>query len=218
MNKGFSKIFIAVGIIIILIGGFFAWQHFWAQKPVACTMEAKICPDGSAVGRTGPNCEFAECPSTTTNETAGWITYNNPEFQFKYPENFGGNVWRPLFWPATTTVVSINEDPVAKGCGDMQSNLSAVTEQKIKINNIDFSLYTARDAGAGNLYSNYCYVTEKNQKYYIIYFLINSHTGCYQGGCGAYCGTQYEAECRNFDLVRDVEKPIETIVSTFMFR
>ncbi len=31
-----------------------------------CTMEAKICPDGSAVGRTGPNCEFAECPSAPT--------------------------------------------------------------------------------------------------------------------------------------------------------
>jgi hypothetical protein len=31
---------------------------------VACTMDAKICPDGSAVGRAGPNCEFAECPPT----------------------------------------------------------------------------------------------------------------------------------------------------------
>lgn len=30
---------------------------------IACTQEAKLCPDGSAVGRTGPNCEFAECPS-----------------------------------------------------------------------------------------------------------------------------------------------------------
>ncbi len=29
---------------------------------VACTMEAKICPDGSAVGRQGPNCEFSKCP------------------------------------------------------------------------------------------------------------------------------------------------------------
>jgi hypothetical protein len=28
----------------------------------ACTLEAKICPDGSSVGRTGPNCEFAPCP------------------------------------------------------------------------------------------------------------------------------------------------------------
>lgn len=31
--------------------------------PIACTMEAKICPDGSSVGRAGPKCEFAPCPS-----------------------------------------------------------------------------------------------------------------------------------------------------------
>ena len=29
---------------------------------VACTMEAKMCPDGSYVGRTGPRCEFTACP------------------------------------------------------------------------------------------------------------------------------------------------------------
>lgn len=33
------------------------------ENPVACTMEARLCPDGSAVGRVGPNCEFAPCPS-----------------------------------------------------------------------------------------------------------------------------------------------------------
>jgi len=27
----------------------------------ACTEEAKICPNGSAVVRTGPNCQFAPC-------------------------------------------------------------------------------------------------------------------------------------------------------------
>jgi hypothetical protein len=34
----------------------------------ACTLEAKICPDGSAVGRTGPNCEFAPCPGAPVLE------------------------------------------------------------------------------------------------------------------------------------------------------
>lgn len=29
---------------------------------VMCTMDAKICPDGSSVGRVAPTCEFAECP------------------------------------------------------------------------------------------------------------------------------------------------------------
>jgi hypothetical protein len=27
-----------------------------------CTKELKICPDGTGVGRTGPNCAFAPCP------------------------------------------------------------------------------------------------------------------------------------------------------------
>lgn len=42
---------------------------------VACTLEAKICPDGTAVGRSGPNCEFQACPqlqykTITSNEIA----------------------------------------------------------------------------------------------------------------------------------------------------
>jgi len=32
------------------------------SSDTVCTMEAKLCSDGSAVGRTGPNCEFAPCP------------------------------------------------------------------------------------------------------------------------------------------------------------
>ena len=29
---------------------------------IACTMELKLCPNGSAVGRSGPQCQFAPCP------------------------------------------------------------------------------------------------------------------------------------------------------------
>lgn len=32
------------------------------NEGIACTMEAKMCPDGSYVGRSGPNCEFSPCP------------------------------------------------------------------------------------------------------------------------------------------------------------
>ncbi|MBM3282829.1 hypothetical protein FJY90_01120 [Candidatus Gottesmanbacteria bacterium] len=54
----------------------------------ACSTEAKICPDGSAVGRTGPNCEFAPCPTQVVqNETANWKTYMSESYsyQFAYP-------------------------------------------------------------------------------------------------------------------------------------
>jgi len=33
------------------------------DNPIACTMDAKQCPDGSYVGRQGPKCEFAPCPN-----------------------------------------------------------------------------------------------------------------------------------------------------------
>ena len=32
------------------------------DEGVSCTMDAMMCPDGSSVGRTGPNCEFV-CPA-----------------------------------------------------------------------------------------------------------------------------------------------------------
>jgi hypothetical protein len=55
------------GIIIIGLGFYFVPKIIKNgvsenEGPVACTMEAMLCPDGSAVGRTGPNCEFAACP------------------------------------------------------------------------------------------------------------------------------------------------------------
>ncbi len=45
---------------------------------VACTQEAKLCPDDSAVGRVGPMCEFSACPtvSTTTSSISTTTTLN----------------------------------------------------------------------------------------------------------------------------------------------
>lgn len=65
---------------------------------MACTEEAKICPDGSAVGRSGPDCEFAPCPTIIPSPTilptptvkAGWTSYKNEEYGFEisYPEKY----------------------------------------------------------------------------------------------------------------------------------
>ncbi len=40
------------------------------QGTRVCTQEAKLCPDGSYVGRTGPNCEFTACPLVASNNCA----------------------------------------------------------------------------------------------------------------------------------------------------
>jgi hypothetical protein len=44
----------------------------------ACTQEAKICPDGSSVGRTGPNCEFAACPTVVATPIETLIATASP--------------------------------------------------------------------------------------------------------------------------------------------
>ncbi len=55
-------------LIILALGvlGFIALRSSSQMAPESvpqgCTMEAKLCPDGSSVGRTGPNCEFEACP------------------------------------------------------------------------------------------------------------------------------------------------------------
>lgn len=48
-----------------------------AQRQIACTADAKICPDGTAVGRTGPNCEFALCPETEPSDGIPGCDYDD---------------------------------------------------------------------------------------------------------------------------------------------
>ena len=59
-------------------------------EQIACTQDAKLCPDGSYVGRTGPNCEFSQCPTTNASssaETDNWKTYTNTKagYSLQYP-------------------------------------------------------------------------------------------------------------------------------------
>ena len=54
---------IIIAFIIVLGGGYFYFQKEKGEpEQVFCTQDAKLCPDGSYVGRTGPKCEFAKCP------------------------------------------------------------------------------------------------------------------------------------------------------------
>jgi hypothetical protein len=95
---------IIVGVILLatlLTGAYLLIKS--QNTKIACTTEAKLCPDESAVGRTGPKCEFTPCPKMPTptlapkatgsgtliaTETANWKTYIDSKdfYSFKYPE------------------------------------------------------------------------------------------------------------------------------------
>lgn len=91
------------GFIIILSLMFSSRVHaeneVGLEKNIACTMDAKLCPDGSSVGRTGPNCEFV-CPSDNAKdgeiknkfrEIKGSLIENREETKMKRGE-FKGEV------------------------------------------------------------------------------------------------------------------------------
>lgn len=55
-------------VILVVIAGVYLWitkNGSYEDEQIMCTADALICPDGSAVGRTGPNCEFSACPNQT---------------------------------------------------------------------------------------------------------------------------------------------------------
>lgn len=62
-----SDILISIVIVVVVGIGFLVYRPYLSTpiNPIACTMEAKQCPDGSYVGRTGPKCEFSACPNPT---------------------------------------------------------------------------------------------------------------------------------------------------------
>lgn len=69
-----------------------------APPPVACTEEAKLCPDGSAVSRVGPNCEFAPCPDSTSTSTT---MPKNTISQTELPEMEGCHMpYEAMIYPA----------------------------------------------------------------------------------------------------------------------
>lgn len=59
-----KKIIIGILVVVVAVGGWYAWKmKAQTNEGVACTMEALQCPGGTYVGRGGPSCAFAACPT-----------------------------------------------------------------------------------------------------------------------------------------------------------
>lgn len=109
-------------IIVFLIAGYALiaklgglWPFEEQMGTTVCTQDAKLCPDGSYVGRTGPNCEFSDCPNTTSGEK----TYTNTQFGYS------------LVYPTAVSVTTINGEarlvgPLAAQQSPGETGVSAV--------------------------------------------------------------------------------------------
>lgn len=189
--KKINIILIIIIVIIFAVGGYFIYQKLSLPK--------------------------TQMP--TVDQTAGWETYTNAQygFELKYPETFSDAVWRAQTWPPSVAVSDITTAPITSCSTDISASGPNSSQKNETINNMNFVVYTGSDAGAGQLYTDYCYVLKTNNKYYAINFVIHSTDGCGNGNCGPWCGTPNEQACKTFDMQKEVVQPIETIVSTFKF-
>jgi hypothetical protein len=72
-------IILAVVAVLAVVVYVFGAKFFTSgSNQTACTQEAKICPNGSSVGRTGPNCEFAACPTASATPIEILMTTATP--------------------------------------------------------------------------------------------------------------------------------------------
>jgi len=88
-----TKLIIGIVVVFVLaglgMGGYFLLPKL-NSKPVVCSEELKICPDGSGVAREGPSCEFAECPNSIGVDETKCTDYsvvrinNNEGFNYTY--------------------------------------------------------------------------------------------------------------------------------------
>jgi tryptophan-rich sensory protein len=124
---------------------------------VACTMEAKICPDGSSVGRSGPNCEFTPCPTLNNSPVipVGWLTVatGTPAFSFSYPPKLATAYITPVSWPPQ---VALSGEPFNCSVSDATSSLPSRTQDLI-VNNREYCLKSESEGAAGSVYTTYDY-------------------------------------------------------------
>jgi hypothetical protein len=204
MNKNiFSAV---VFIIVIILAGFFLFSKQKDAGQVACTMEAKLCPDGSYVGRAGPSCEFAACPGATSG-TSGWKTFSDGAngLSFKYPENISTAYILTADWPPK---VQITEGPFSCTESGSEGARAGITTKEA-INGHTYCRTIVSDGAAGSIYKQYAFSSAvKNKVLFFTFSLREVQCGNYDDQQKTAC----EAERASFNINSLIDPVIQSTV------
>src|SRR6266481_4142275 len=123
------------------------------ERQVACTMEAKLCSDGSHVARVGPSCDFSACPAAHAEDN--WVLFSDPKTgaTFKYPPTLVTKYIHPAEWPPK---IQITNGPFA--CTETGSQVTpAGNTQKQTINGRTYCVTKGSEGAAGSIYLTSAY-------------------------------------------------------------
>lgn len=160
---------------------------------IGCTLEARICPDGSSVGRSGPDCKFEECPES--KDTGVWRTYtdNSLGISFGYPEDLLTDYIHEVDWPPQ--IILINE-PFSCSPAGYETDRAGATSM-LSIDGRRYCVTKVSEGAAGSVYAQYAYAVPRGEKTVIFTFSLRAVQ------CGNYDSrerTICENEWRIFDI------------------
>lgn len=209
-----NKITLLVIVAIFLIGVilYIAWSQFLSEpQSVPCTQEAKLCPDGSYVGRTGFKCEFSACPEEN-NEL--WKTTTNRGVTFQYPEALLTTYIHTEDWPPH---IQILNDPFPCTEAGLETARAGKTEKRL-VDGREYCRTSIVEGAAGSIYTQYAYAfplnsigsTQTNRKTVIFTFTTRA----------TQCGNYGEAErkvCEEERQTFDIDGIVDRMARTLQF-
>ena len=141
------------------------------DMPVACTMDAMMCPDGSYVGRTGPNCEFEACPVPRTDISA-WQTFSDDMVgvSLRYPDTLPTTYIDAVDWPPQAQIV---DGPFTCTPGGIEVARAGVTTSET-IGGHAYCVTKVSEGAAGSIYTQYAYARAVNDKVAILTFSLRA--------------------------------------------
>lgn len=200
-----KQIYIIAILVVAILGiGAFVFLSQNKAGQVACTMEAKICPDGSAVGRSGPKCEFAPCPETSSVPTT-WGTFTDDKLgiSFRYPVDFSTKYIQAFDWPPK---VAFQNLPFYCAAAGTQLATAGRTEPRV-INNHVYCVTSLVQGAAGSTYTQYAYAWEAGGREVIFTFSTRAPQ------CANYDNPN-KTECENERAAFNIDKIFDSIAQT----
>jgi hypothetical protein len=210
-NKFNYKIIILILLVITSIAITIVSVTSSKHRLVACTQEAKLCPDGSMVGRSGPNCEFTICPTPITVPD-GWKTRTGDDgVTYQYPENFGTTyITIQGDWPPLAAVVDGPLDCDNTGVIGIGTSIPEQTSS-IMISNRPYCVTKVSEGAAGSTYTQYAYATASDNDVAIFRFTLRFPQ------CDNYSGLQ-ETACKNERATFTPDLIIDQIAQTLTIK
>ena len=181
----------------------------WQLNPagsgqVACTQEAKLCPDGSYVGRTGPKCDFAACPGGNNDL---WKTATSNGITFQYPETLLTTYINTQDWPPQVQV--LNEPFTCTEAGEETAR--AGQTMKRMVDDRTYCVTKESEGAAGSVYTNYAYAFPSTDKTIIFTFSLRAVQ------CANYDDPQKTA-CENERSAFDLDSTVDRMARSIKFR